>query len=64
MTNLKLYFPEGPWQSLFDKVGEYFKSLHEYCEQLTSEEKLHMWQSFNAKTKVALKKYRQHSDQA
>jgi hypothetical protein len=41
-----------------------FKSLHEYCEQLTSEEKLHMWQSFNAKTKVALKKYRPHADQA
>ena len=41
-----------------------FKSLHEYCEQLTSEEKLLMWQSFNAKTKVALKKYRSNSDQA
>lgn len=41
-----------------------FKSLHEYCEQLTSDEKLLMWQSFNAKTKVALKKYRSHADQA
>ena len=41
-----------------------FKSLHEHCEQLTSDEKLHMWQSFNAKTKVALKKYRSNSDQA
>jgi len=41
-----------------------FKSLHEHCEQLTPDEKLAMWQSFNAKTKMALKKYRQHSDQA
>ena len=33
-----------------------FKSLHEHCEKLTPEEKLHVWQSFNTKTKLALKK--------
>jgi hypothetical protein len=32
-----------------------FKSLHEYCEQLTPEEKLHVWRSFNKETKVAIK---------
>ena len=35
-----------------------FKSLHEHCEKLPPEEKLHMWQSFNTKTKLALKKNR------
>jgi hypothetical protein len=37
-----------------------FKSLHEHCEKLKSDEKLHVWQSFNTKTKLALKKYRQN----
>ena len=37
-----------------------FKSLHEHCEKLTPEEKLQVWQSFNTKTKLALKKYRQN----
>ena len=36
-----------------------FKSLHEHCEKLTPEEKLQAWQSFNTKTRLALKKYRQ-----
>jgi hypothetical protein len=36
-----------------------FKSLHEHCEKLSPEEKLYIWQSFNSKTKLALKKYRQ-----
>jgi hypothetical protein len=34
-----------------------FKSLHEYCEHLKPEEKLRLWQSFNSKTKMALKEY-------
>jgi hypothetical protein len=42
-------------QVLIDKSD--FKSLHAYCEQLTPDEKLAMWQSFNANTKSALKKY-------
>jgi hypothetical protein len=36
-----------------------FESLHEHCEKLKSDEKLHIWQSFNSITKLGLKKYRQ-----
>jgi hypothetical protein len=48
-------------QEWIDK--EDFKSLHEHCEKLKSDEKLLTWQSFDTKTKLALKKYRQNLTQ-